>query len=110
MNPWTVTFLPEADADIRRLDKAMQAQVRKGIRKVAQNPLPASEGGYGKPLRNGSSTKLSGLCKIKFRGIGVRVVYKVVRTEREMLVVVVGVRSDDEVYRLAAARRSQYGL
>ena len=67
MNPWTVTFLPEADADIRRLDKAMQAQVRKGIRKAARNPLSASENGYGKPLRNGPSTKPSELCRITRR-------------------------------------------
>lgn len=110
MTTWSVTFLPEADREIRELDKAMQSQVRKGIRRVASNPLPVSEGGYGKPLRNGGKAKLSGLCKIKFRDIGVRVVYKAIRVDRQMVIVVVGVRSDDEVYRIADARRARYGL
>ncbi|KAB5606357.1 type II toxin-antitoxin system RelE family toxin [Bifidobacterium jacchi] len=110
MTGWIQRWLPEAEKDIAGLDSAMQRQILQGIRKVAANPLPVSEGGYGKPLRNGGKAKLSGLCKIKFRGIGVRVVYKAIRVDRQMVIVVVGVRSDDEVYRIADARRARYGL
>lgn len=39
---------------MRRLGKAEQKQVLKGIAKVSENPLPSSQGGYGKPLRNES--------------------------------------------------------
>lgn len=107
---WAIDFLPEADAELRSFDVAAQSQIRKGLRKVAQNPLPATEGGYGKPLRNGATVRLAGLCKIKFKGIGVRVVYKPIRTEQEMLIVVVGIRSDDEAYRIAGQRRLRYGI
>ena len=48
----------------------------KGIAKVSENPLPSSQGGYGKPLRNANRAHLAGLCKIKFRDLGIRVVYK----------------------------------
>lgn len=64
---WQVEWLDEAKKDMRKLGKAEQIQVLKGIEKVRTNPLPTSQGGYGKPLRNAERTKLSGLCKIKFR-------------------------------------------
>ena len=46
-------------------------------------------------------TDLTGLFKIKLRAAGLRVVYKLIYTETEMLIVVVGARADDEVYQLA---------
>ena len=62
---WQVEWLDEAKKDMRKLGKAEQIQVLKGIEKVRTNPLPTSQGGYGKPLRNAERTKLSRLCKIK---------------------------------------------
>ena len=41
---------------------------------------------------------------------GIRVVYKLIRTETKMLVVVVGVREDEEVYEIAQRRRIKYDL
>ena len=79
--------------------------VLKAIRKVAQNPLPVNEGGYGKPLGNKGRTKLSGLLKVKLRDAGIRIVYKLIRTRTEMLIVVIGARSDDEVYQIADKRK-----
>lgn len=75
---WQVEWLDEAKKDMRKLGKAEQIQVLKGIEKVRTNPLPTSQGGYGKPLRNAERTKLSRLCKIKFRDIGIRVVLQTV--------------------------------
>lgn len=49
---WRVEWLEEAAKDMRKLGKAGQKQVLKGIAKVSENPLPSSQGGYGKPLRN----------------------------------------------------------
>jgi mRNA interferase RelE/StbE len=60
-----------------------------------------NEGGYGKPLGNKGGTDLTGFLKIKLRGSGLRVVYKLVHTESEMLIVVVGARADNEVYETA---------
>ena len=66
---WRVEWLEEAAKDMRRLGKAEQKQVLKGIAKVSENPLPSSQGGYGKPLRNANRAHLAGLCKIKFRDL-----------------------------------------
>lgn len=46
-----------------------------------QNPLPESESGYG-------------------NGAGLRIVYQLIRCSDHMLVAVIGVREDDEVYEL----------
>ena len=53
---WKIEFLEEAKKDLLRLNHSTQIQVLKGISKVAQNPLPVSEGGYGKPLGNKGKT------------------------------------------------------
>lgn len=55
-----------------------------------ENPLPVSEGGYGKPLENKNGNNLSGFLKIKLKSDGIRVVYKLVEIEEQMLVVVIG--------------------
>lgn len=68
---WRVEWLEEAAKDMRKLGKAEQKQVLKGIAKVSENPLPSSQGGYGKPLRNANRAHLAGLCKIKFRDLGI---------------------------------------
>ena len=103
---WTVEFLPEARKDIKSLDKSQWVLIQKALKKVSQNPLPVMEGGYGKPL----SGSLAGCCKIKLRIAGLRTVYKLQRTETSMLVIVVGVRADEEVYELAEKRIQKYRL
>lgn len=40
---WRVEWLEEAAKDMRRLGKAEQKQVLKGIAKVSENPLPSSQ-------------------------------------------------------------------
>ena len=57
-----------------------------------------------------SRTNLAGFLKIKLRASGLRVVYQLRRTETEMLVIVIGVRADDEVYEIAQKRSNQYNL
>ena len=107
---WEVKYLPEAEKDVMRLARSQQIIVQKAIRKVRENPLPLNEGGYGKPLGHRHGTNLTNFLKIKLRGEGIRIVYKLIRTETQMLVVVVGVRDDEEVYHLAQARRSKHDL
>ena len=104
---WKVEYLKEALADIKRLDHTQRLQVVKAINKVAVNPLPQTEGGYGKPLNNKSGTNLAGYCKIKLLRLGLRVVYKVVRVNNIMKIIVVSARADDEVYILAQKRIEQ---
>ena len=101
---WKVEYLPEAEKDLKGLDGSQRNLVLKAIKKVQQNPLPVDENGYGKPLGNHNSTSLAGLMKIKLRSAGLRIVYQLRRTETSMMIVVIGVRADEEVYELAQKR------
>ena len=105
---WSIEFLEEAEKDMKKLDHSAQIQVLKGIKKVSQNPLSVREGGYGKPLGNKSGTNLTNLMKIKFRDLGIRVVYKVERVGKVMKIIVVSARTDEQVYNEAAKRRDRY--
>lgn len=107
---WCVEFLEEAKKDMKKLERSASLQVLKGIQKVSQNPLPVQEGGYGKPLGNKNGANLTNLLKIKFRDLGIRVVYKVERMEDVMKIIVVSARTDEQVYREAAKRREKYEL
>lgn len=101
---WEILYTDDAKSDLRNLDGSQRKSVIKAITKVSQNPLPASEGGYGKPLGNKHGNDLTGLCKIKLVRDGIRVVYALVRTETAMKIIVIAARSDDEVYEIAARR------
>lgn len=107
---WSIEFLEEAEKDMKKLDRSAQIQVLKGIRKVSNNPLSAEEGGYGKPLGNKIGNNLTNLMKIKFRDLGIRVVYKVEKADDIMKIIVVSARTDEQVYKQAAARREKYDL
>lgn len=105
---WKVVYLPEAEKDLRNLDGAERILVQKAIKKVSTNPLPDYEGGYGKPLGNHSKTRLAGLLKIKLKAAGIRIVYKLIRTDTEMLIVVIGARADEAVYETAQKRATMF--
>lgn len=107
---WRVEFLPEAQKDFDGLAGNQQLLVAKALKKVQQNPVSIYDGGYGKPLGNKGGTDLTGLFKIKLRAAGLRVVYKLIYTETEMLIVVVGARADDDVYQLAEKRAAKNNL
>jgi mRNA interferase RelE/StbE len=107
---WDISFLPEAVKDLKNLGGNQRILTLKAIRKVQTNPLPSSEGGYGKPLGNKRGSDLTGFLKIKLRDAGIRVVYKLVRTETQMLVIVIGARTDDEMYDTADRRIKKHGL
>ncbi len=101
---WEVLYTDEAKKDLSDLDGSQRKAVFKAIQKVSQNPLPASEGGYGKPLGSRHGNDLTGLCKIKLLKDGIRVVYTLIRTDTVMKIIVVAARADDEVYQIAAKR------
>ena len=48
--------------------------------------------------------------KINLKSCGLRVVYQLVRTEQEMRVIVIGARTDDEVYEAAYSRIDKHQL
>ena len=43
---WKLSYLPEAEKDLKALDGSQRILVLKAIKKVQQNPLPAEENGY----------------------------------------------------------------
>ena len=107
---WEIIYLPEVEKDYENLNHRQQLIVDKSITKVKENPLPQNEGGYGKPLGHKLGRNLTGYLKIKLRGEGIRIVYKLMRTETKMLVIVIGIREDEEVYEIAQRRIKKYNL
>ncbi|MCL2815773.1 MAG: type II toxin-antitoxin system RelE/ParE family toxin [Oscillospiraceae bacterium] len=101
---YQVKMSDEADKDLEAFNKSQKARIIDVINRVATNPLPQNEGGYGKPLGNKHGRNLTGLCKIVLKNLGIRVVYRLIRTETTMVVVVIAARADEEVYDIAAAR------
>jgi mRNA interferase RelE/StbE len=101
---WNVVYLPEALDDFRALDGSQRLLVRKAIEKLRTNPLPETEGGYGKWLGNKSGAKLAGFLKVKLRGAGLRIVYQLKRVDDHVLIIVIGAREDSEVYGIAEKR------
>lgn len=104
---WKIEYTKDSVNDIEKLDKSKITIVIKAIKKVSQNPLPQSEGGYGKPLGNRNSSKLCGYMKIKLLKIGIRIVYKIIREKTTMRIIIVSARADNEVHLNAEKRIKQ---
>ena len=77
---------------------------------MLKNHRPGSEGGYGKPLGNKQGNNLSGFLKIKLTSLGIRVVYKLIKIDGQMLVVVICARADDEVCDVAKKRAEKHEI
>ena len=101
---WDVKYLPEALDDLDELDGSQRKLVLKSIEKIRKNPLSQQEGGYGKLLGKRGNTDLTGFLKIKLRASELWLVYKVIKQEDRMLIVVIGAREDEEVYSIAEKR------
>ena len=86
---WTTRFLPEAEKDLQKLDGSQSRRVAKALQRTEKNHLPRSEGGYGIELGHKGGINLANCLEIKLRGEGLRVIYKLIHTETEMLVIIV---------------------
>ena len=108
---WKIMYHPEAEQELKKLDGSQQKIVLKAIIKVSQNPESNMKGGYGKPLGNKGGNNLSGLFKIKLKGLGLglRIVYKLEQEALDniMKIVVISMREGNEVYEIAAKRESR---
>ena len=107
---WNIRYLDEVDGDFKKLDGSQKIKVRKAIKRTLTNPLPRSQGGYGIELGHKGGINLAKCLEIKLRGEGLRVIYKLIHTETEMLVIIVGVREDEKVYNDAQERITQHGI
>ncbi|BCY19538.1 MAG: type II toxin-antitoxin system RelE/ParE family toxin [Chloroflexi bacterium] len=101
---WEIVYTHEAREDLKKLDHSQRVPVLKAIEKVSGNPLPQSEGGFGKPLGNHASSRLAGYLKITLMALGLRVVYTLRREEKSMVIIVISIRSDETVYKIAHDR------
>jgi len=104
MTIWTVDYEDKAKKDLYKLSNFSRLRVVKSIERVSRNPLPQSEGGYGKPLGNNQSSKLAGCLKIKLKSLGLRVVYKLIRENNIMKIIIISIRDDNTVYKEAESR------
>ena len=107
---WEIRYHPEAQKELDKLDGSVRKIVLAGIKKVSANPVSQDNGGYGKPLGNKGRNNLTGYFKIKYRKIGIRVVYKLIVEEKKdgtkaMYILVISARADNEVYDLAGSRK-----
>ncbi|MEA1883304.1 MAG: hypothetical protein U9N62_02130 [Thermotogota bacterium] len=57
---WKIKFCPEAKTDLKKIDHSLVKVILAGIKKVSTNPIPQSEGGYGKPLGYIGDVNLTG--------------------------------------------------
>lgn len=105
---WKIRIADEAKKDYGRIEGNVRKQVLAGIVKVSKAPLP-SPNGYGKPLGNKKGNDLTGFFKIKYRGIGIRVVYTLVVNKMIMNILVISQRDDNYCYDLAAKLYKRYG-
>lgn len=108
MRRWKVKIGHEAIKEYRKLDGSIRKQVLAGILKVSEAPLPSPKG-YGKPLGNKNGNNLTGFFKIKYRGIGIRIVYTLVLQENVMNILVISERDDNYCYELASKLYQKYG-
>ena len=102
--PQNVTAIDAAVKDFQKLDGSLKVEVLKAIKKVSTNPKPNAEGGYGKPLGHHSSSNLAGYLKIKIKSIGYRIVYKYVKDNDGMKIIIISIRDEEKVYKEAEAR------
>ena len=105
---WQIKIAQEAKKDYRKLDRGVRRQVFAGILKVSKNPYPHPKG-YGKPLGNKHGNNLTGFFKIKYRDIGIRVVYTLIPEKWVMNILVVSERDDDLCYEVATKLYERYG-
>lgn len=105
---WNIRISEEAKKDYTKIEGSIRKQILAGIVKVSKAPLPSPDG-YGKPLGNKGGNNLTGFFKIKYRNIGIRVVYTLVVDKMIMNIVVISERDDNECYALAAKLYQKYG-
>lgn len=53
---------------------------------------------------------MSGFLKVKLKNAGLRIVYKAVKQNDKMLIIVIGARADEEVYGIAKKRIQNHNL
>jgi len=95
---YTIEYLPEVVEDMEALDGSQRKVVQMALKKLASNPE------CGKHLGNKHGLNLTGLRRVKIKALGIRIVYRLIPQTDAVLVLAVGKREADEVYRKALNR------
>lgn len=91
---YTVKFREDAVKEWKRLDRTIQQQFAKKLKKLSENPhIPSAR------LHD-----LKNCYKIKLRALGFRLVYEVIDNVLLITVIAVGKRERSEVYDMARTR------
>lgn len=91
---YKIKFREDALKEWQKLDKAIQQQFAKKLKKCSENPhIPSAK------LRDAKDSY-----KIKLRSSGFRLVYQVIDDQLIIAVVAVGKRERSDVYKLASER------
>ena len=96
---YKLKFLPSALKEWKKLDNTIQTQFKEKLKIRLETP-------------HVDSSKLSGFCnhyKIKLRASGYRLVYEVIDKEIYVLVIAIGKRDKNLVYKKAAKRGDTNG-
>jgi len=86
---YKLKFLPTALKEWRKLDNTVQTKFKKKLKERINNPHV-----YASQLRGFENNY-----KIKLRSSGYRLVYEVIDNEKSILVIVIGKRNKNEVYK-----------
>lgn len=93
---YEIKFTELSKQDFERLDNSQKVQIRKSFLKIEQHGLQT-----GQPLHG----KLRDCRKLKHKKLGLRVIFKQSAFGIEIVeIVVIGKRTDNEVYEIAAKR------
>lgn len=99
-----IEYHEEIKKDIKKLklSKSQMSGLKKKIENISCNPYSKKQGGLGESLKG----SLKGLLKFRFDN-DYRVVYKIVNKDSTMKIIVVGLRTDKIVYKLAYKRENK---
>ncbi|RLC64348.1 MAG: hypothetical protein DRI80_01600 [Chloroflexota bacterium] len=98
---YQVKLHPDVRSDLAALDKALQRQAAKQLRKLGSHPFA------GKPLGHKYGLDLTGYRSLYFGGKRYRIVYRVDEASRTVWVIAIARRVGFEAYRLAARRAEE---
>lgn len=95
-----IVFIEDAKKDYLKLDGSERKYVDLALAKIS---IRADE--IGEELSNRAGSNLAGCKKIKFKKIGIRIVFRIVGNQAEIAEIIsIGKRRNDEVYKHAAKR------
>ena len=95
---YEVEFLPEAAREFEALDGSLKRIAAKQIDKLAERPE------LGEPLGKRLGIDLTGYRKIYFGKKGYRIVYEIQKQRLVILIIGIGKREREEIYREVAQR------